>query len=129
LLEAKTKTLRYEDAFLVTEDVVHNFLGAPKFLDALISENILIDTFSYDSRREHEYYVTYGYERMGDHLKAKALVSSLPKVFPKNWYDEGYFAPIFKNANERKSNQGLINALSIQFPENFEVELYEMLPQ
>jgi hypothetical protein len=129
VVRIEDRNMDYEDAFLLTEDVVHRFLGKTGFLDKLIDENIFIDTIRYISRYELKYQVTYAYERLGDHLMAKELIADLKDPLNSNWHKQGMFKNIFSNVQSRSQNQGLIDALSIQFPEQRHTELWEILPK
>ncbi|MCY0977307.1 hypothetical protein PGH12_00685 [Chryseobacterium wangxinyae] len=122
------RDIEYEKAFLLTEDVVHRFLGKPQFLDKLIEENIFIDSIRYTSPKELGYCVTYGYERMGDHLIATELIAGLQFPLASDWHKVGMFGKILLDRNSRIENQGLIEALSIQFPEQKQTEFFEVLP-
>lgn len=122
------RDIEYEKAFLLTEDVVHRFLGKPKFLDKLIQENIFIDSIRYVSPKELGYCVTYGYERMGDHLIAIELIADLQIPPATDWHKVGMFGKILSDGKSRIRNQGLIDALSIQFPEQKQIEFFEVLP-
>ncbi|QIL40613.1 hypothetical protein G7074_15865 [Pedobacter sp. HDW13] len=129
VVKIEDRNLDYEDAFLLTEDVVHRFLGKPGFLDKLIDENIFIDTIKYISRTDLRYQVTYAYDRLGDHLMAKELIASLPDPLNPNWHNQGMFKTILSDAQSNKLNQGLIDALSIQLPEQRQKEFWEVLPK
>lgn len=122
------RDIEYEKAFLLTEDVVHRFLGKPKFLDKLIQENIFIDSIRYVSPKELGYCVTYGYERMGDHLIATELIAGLQFPLPLGWHKLGMFGNMLSKNKSKTKYQGLIDALSIQFPEQKHIEFFEVLP-
>lgn len=122
------RDIEYEKAFLLTEDVVYRFLGKPQFLDKLIEENIFIDSIRYISPKGLGYCVTYGYERMGDHLIATELIAGLQFPLASGWHKLGMFGKILLDRNSRIRNQGLIEALSIQFPEQKQTEFFEVLP-
>ena len=121
-----------------------------QFFQDLISEGILTQNVYWDDTGNHYEGVYISYERFSDHLIAshllvKYLNSNNPK---KSFSDDSRFIKTIKNVlskigfkfqpkklfeilkNESKAdyNSGIIEAISIQLPEQTNLELYEAAP-
>src|SRR5699024_9157810 len=68
---SKYREMDYADVYKAVRKVAEEYTKCDtKVLEALIQENILMDTFNYENKR----IVYFAYERMGDYLLANYLL-------------------------------------------------------
>lgn len=124
-LENDLSFITYDSAIDITNAVVskysHKYRG---FVDALISEGVLSkNTYRINDSYEEGVYFTY--ERFEDHLAANYLL--------QKYLDDNNAKTIFRSGELAKyiaksyQYQGLIEAFSIQLPEQIDKELYELI--
>lgn len=128
--EHQLTSVSYESAYMVVEDAVGRFVAKRRFLDSLISENIFIDKIRVQNRNsEIEFFVDFAYERLGDHMVAKYLLNSIPDGDHRVFEPEGILHDYISSKENQRRYQGLIEAMSIQWPERFGVEFFQALPE
>jgi hypothetical protein len=96
----------------------------------LLRENVWSEDRNYDyTDDKYKDVVRFTYERFGDHLMAGYLLEKYftPEVPKQAFQKEGYFYDLFKG-NFWK-HKGILEALAIQLPEKFGVEIFEAFPQ
>jgi len=99
------------------------------FIDSLVSEGIISKNLFWkdDIEPEEGLYITY--ERFEDHLIVSELLDSVKPVNISNEFKDGGICYKFiKDEFACNRNRGIIEALSIQLPEKFGKELYELVP-
>ncbi len=151
IVETNNSYMKFDDAFsFITEMKETNALtDKSQFFQDLISEGILTQNVYWDTAGNHYEGVYLSYERFSDHLIASHLLAKyLNKNNPKKSFsDDRRFVKIIKNVaskvgfnfqskkklfellktkNEANYNRGIIEALSIQLPEQTNLELYEV---
>jgi hypothetical protein len=115
-----------DDAFHVVQNVVKDYIPSKTFLDDLISEGVLTKGVTREEANVVEVvYVTF--ERFDDHLTANYLLEGIIEV-DAEFTEEGKLYEFVKDENCLYFNQGLIEAFSIQLPEKYGKELYELAP-
>ena len=123
----KSSTLPYADA----KQIVNQLSNSSKFEDSLfrhlISEGVLAETVRY-FKQKREDHVRFAYERFSDHLIVSHLldgISSAAKL--KTAFSlKGVFGTMCANPF---ANRGLLEALGIQIPERFGLELHTLFPK
>lgn len=125
--------LKYEDAYHIIIEFakVYSIINASQLLQDIISEGILTKNISWESRSIQYEVVYFSYEKFGDHLICSYLIEHyIDKTNLGGSFKEGSrLYKIFENENTVFFNRGIVEALSIQLPEKFGIELYEVAPQ
>ena len=120
----------YSEAAKIVNEFDESRVADDSLLDALIREGALADEIlpHYLANAEHtdDFAVRFTYERFCDHFVAEMLLESIDD--PAEIFVES--APL---ANVSKHNsfytlRGILTALSIIVPEQYAVELYDLLP-
>jgi len=130
--EAKYREMDYADVYKTVRKVAEEYTRYhTKVLEALIQENILMDTINYENKKV----VYFAYERMGDYLLANYLLEpyknndftkeELIKVIREDRNINKYF----KTTSDLSFNTGLLEALFVNLAEKFSVELFELFSQ
>lgn len=152
IVETNNSHMKFDDAFsFITEMKETNAVKEKSQLfQDLISEGILTQNVYWDDKGNHYEGVYISYERFSDHLIASHLLTNyLNRKYPKKSFsDDSRFVKIIKNAlskigfksqpkklfeilkneNTANYNTGIIEAISIQLPEQTNLELYEAAP-
>ncbi len=149
VVDTNNSYIKFDDAFSFVIDMKETKAVTDKsqFFQDLISEGLLTQNVYWDREGNHFEGVYISYERFSDHLIASHLLAKfLNKKNPKKSFSEDTkFAKtikviaakigvtvepkklfeILKTENEANYNRGIIEALSIQLPEQTNLELYE----
>lgn len=117
---------------ILKENFKNDVSDSRKILSELINENIFNENAIYNSetRKYDEEIIYFSYEKFGDHLIISSLLNINKEAILKSKIIEPttrlyYF---IKDENSIMRNQGLVEAMSIQFPEKIGLELYEVIP-
>lgn len=134
ILKTTSFILLKEEAYQVfTETFKNNVSNSRNVLAELINENILTENTVYNEQTEKydREAIYFSYERFGDHAIVNALLEKEKhKILESKSIDEKSSLHIyFQNENKIALNKGIINALSIQLPEQLNLELYEIVPK
>lgn len=129
IVDTNNSYIKFDDAFSFVIDMKETkaVINKSQFFLDLISEGLLTQNVYWDKERNHFEGVYISYERFSDHLIASYLLSKyLNKENPKESFSEGNkLYVLLANENEANYNRGIIEALSIQLPEQTSLELYE----
>jgi PHP family Zn ribbon phosphoesterase len=121
------KTIPIDAAFHTVQSVVKEYVQNKTFLDDLINEGVLTKgIIREDDNVIDVVYITF--ERFDDHLTANFLLEGVVNV-QDEFSIGGKLYDYVKNTYALYSHQGIIEALSIQVPEKFGKELYELVPK
>ena len=117
-----------KEAHSAVQSVVRDYVTDKTFLSALIDEGLLTKgtVRNYDNSTEEVVYVAF--ERFDDHLTVKFLLDSVENIENEFKYN-GLLKSYFKDEYDLYKYSGIVEALSIQLPEKFGKELYELLPE
>lgn len=119
-----------KEAHQAVQSVVEDHINGKNFLLALIDEGILSRgvTRSDDNVVNEVVYITY--ERFEDHLTVDYLLRDIKEIecLESAFEPGGKLSKYFNEDYDFYRNQGLVEALSIQLPEKYGKELYELLP-
>ena len=112
---------------VLKESGVENSTKTP-LLDWLIDEHLLfVDAAPAGSNKEREH-VRISFERLGDHLLASSFIEGKDESnLKKDFLSEGDLNFLVADASSIESNRGLLEALSIQIPERFNLELSDIV--
>ncbi|MBO8134122.1 hypothetical protein [Dickeya fangzhongdai] len=118
----------YETAFDIAEKNISRYSDRRRFLDELISEGILSKNIYWDSKGNYEEGIYLAYERFEDHLTVSILLDkylenngdTLSSLFKEN-------GELYEYIKQTDFYQGVIESFSIQLPEKFGKELYELV--
>lgn len=127
-MERGSNYIPYEEAYVKLQALLRPFSSKNHFIEALISEGIIARNVFWIAEDQYEDGVYLAYERFADHFEANYL---LAKYLDENnlgtaFSSDGMLYPIIKDEHTCYLNKGLLEALSIQLPEKYGVELYEL---
>ncbi len=152
IVETNNSYMKYKDAFsFITEmKEINAVTDKSQFFQDLISEGILTQNIYWDREGHHHEGIYISYERFSDHLIASYLLDKyLNRRNPKKSFSDdstlikaiknvvrklGFsFKPkklfeLLKTEGDANYRRGIIEALSIQLPEQANIELYEAAP-
>lgn len=117
-----------KDAHSIVQSIVNDYVSDKTFLNALIDEGLLTKGSVNNEDRSIEDVVYISFERFDDHLTVKYLLDDV-KDIEKEFKTGGRLQKYFNDESVFYYNQGIVEALSIQLPEKYEKELYELLPE
>ncbi len=123
-VESGKTYIQFDTAFLVVHEAVGKYISDRNFLNSLINEGLLTTGVIRNSDEIIEI-VYISFERFDDHLSARYLLKDVQDIV-KEFSQHGKLHYLFKDRLSLHLNQGLIEALSIQIPEIFGLELYEL---
>lgn len=114
-------------AHAVVQSVVQDYIIDKNFLNALIDEGVLTKDTVRNGDNSIEEVVYISFERFDDHLTVKYLLDSVENI-ENAFKTGGCIRSYFNDECDFCFNQGIVEALSIQLPERYGKELYELLP-
>ena len=114
-------------AHAVVQSVVQDYVIDKNFLSALIDEGVLTKDTVRNGDNSIEEVVYISFERFDDHLTVKYLLDSVENI-ENAFKTGGCIKSYFNDECDFYFNQGIVEALSIQLPERYGKELYELLP-
>jgi nucleoside phosphorylase len=123
--------LRWSDAAAVVGLAQPAGLAGPSVLEWLVRAGLLItDVDPEDNSPDAEEVVRVAFERLGDHIFAARLLDGIKPGELGTAIQSGTLSFAFGNADAVRENQGLVEALSIQVPEQTDtsIELVDVLP-
>lgn len=122
-------SLNLEEAIKLLEGI-HNSGGYTdrSLFSAFMSEGVLTQDVEWQPGGAHKEVVRFTFERLSDHLRAKRLVSQIDRADVEGSFRRpplaGYIEPY-----ESWQFAGVIEALTVQLPEEFNLELFDVLPK
>lgn len=117
-----------KDAHSVVQSVVQDYVSDKTFLSALIDEGLLTKGIVRNEDNSIEEVVYISFERFDDHLTVKFLLDGVEQI-ENEFKNGGRLKSYFNDEYDFYRNQGIVEALSIQLPEKYGKELYELLPE
>ena len=126
-----TRYLSYEDTDKFLNQIYPQTTQSKSLLHHIISEGILSQNLMKTEEGTLEQFIQFSYERLGDNLIVQNQLmnitkqKNISKLFAKN----GKFSKYFKDDSSLMQYKGIIDAISIQFPEKFSKELIEIKPK
>jgi hypothetical protein len=115
-------------AHVVVQSIVQDYVSDKTFFSALIDEGLLTKGVvrNEDGSTEEVVYITF--ERFDDHLTVSYLLAGIENI-EKEFDAGGRLKSYFRDEYDFYYNQGIVEALSIQLPEKYGKEIYELLPE
>jgi DNA-binding XRE family transcriptional regulator len=117
-----------KDAHAAVQSVVNDYVTDKNFLSALIDEGLLTKGIVRNNDNSTKEVVYVAFERFDDHLTVKFLLDDVINI-ENEFKTDGRLKSYFKDEYDFYRNSGIVEALSIQLPEKFGKELYELLPE
>jgi len=129
LEKSKTSSLRWSAADEAVATVLPKSQAGSSLLDWLVREGLLIVDADPDptpvAPQDH---VRLAFERLGDHLLANQLLAKIQGTEITSAFDSGGALEfLVGNAEAIGANRGVMEALSIQIPERFGLELPNLM--
>lgn len=127
--ERTTQAISRQDAQEVCESVLPNAGHDRSLFRHLISEGILTETVKYDKPDGYHEVITFAYERFGDHYVMHELLSPYTEsgASGEDFKQGPEVSQYFANEELCRRNRGLLDALAVQGPELFDMEVFEMI--
>lgn len=95
---------------------------------AFLSEGVLTQDIEWQPGGVHKDIIRFTFERLSDHLRAKLLIDQIDRANIEGSFRraplKAYFEPF-----ESWQFAGVIEALAVQLPEEFGLELFDVLPE
>ena len=125
------RSLLYQDADRYLKEIHPSATQSESLIYHLISEGILSEEHMVGESGTYEPFVQFVYERLGDNLIIKNQLKNITtrKDTAKLFHKTGSFAKYFTNCLALIKYKGMIDTISIQFPEKFKRELIEINPK
>jgi hypothetical protein len=127
-LSIGSSSISLQDAHSVVQSVVNDYVTDKTFLSALIDEGLLTKGIVRNDDNSTEEVVYVAFERFDDHLTVKFLLDEVENI-ENEFKSNGRLKSYFKDEYDFYRHSGIVEALSIQLPEKFGKELYELLPE
>lgn len=115
-------------AHSAVQSVVDGYITEKTFLSALIDEGLLTKGIVRNDDNSTEEVIYVAFERFDDHLTVKFLLDNVENI-ENEFKCDGRLKCYFNDEYDIFRNSGVVEALSIQLPEKFGKELYELLPE
>lgn len=117
-----------KEAHSAVQSVVRDYVTDKTFLSALIDEGLLTKGIVRNNDNSTEEVVYVAFEKFDDHLTVKFLLDDVENI-ENEFKSNGRLRSYFEDEYDFYKNQGIVEALSIQMPEKYGKELYELLPE
>ncbi len=127
---ADTRHLFLEEALHFAEQLpaLRIIQNRSQFLEALIHEGVLSKNMFYKEDGTSEEAIYFVYERSFDQLLAAELLLQLGKNPMRAFAPGGVLHSYFKDERTCDENAGLVEAMSIQIPEKYDLEFFDLVP-
>lgn len=122
-------SLSMEDTIKLLEGIHNsgNYTERSLF-SAFMSEGVLTQDVEWQPEGAHKEIVRFTFERLSDHLRAKRLIGQIDRADIKGSFRRAPLAACFEFF-ESWQFAGVIEALAVQLPEEFGLELFDVLPK
>lgn len=127
-LSIGSSNISLKDAHTAVQSAVNDYIADKNFLSALIDEGLLTKGIVRNDDNSTEEVVYVAFERFDDHLTVKFLLDDVENI-ENEFKTDGRLKSYFKDEYNFYRHSGIVEALSIQLPEKFGKELYELLPE
>lgn len=109
---------------------VHNSGGYAdrSLFTAFVSEGVLTQDVEWQLGGGHKEIIRFTFERLSDHLRAKRLITLIDRADVEASFRREPLAAHFE-PHESWQFAGVIEALAVQLPEEFKLELFDVLPK
>lgn len=121
-------SLSMEDTIKLLEGIHNSGCYTDRSLfSAFLSEGVLTQDVEWQPGGGHKEIIRFTFERLSDHLRAKRLIDQIDRSDVEGSFRQ---APLASHFEPFESWQfaGVIEALAVQLPEEFGLELFDVLP-
>lgn len=95
---------------------------------AFLSEGVLTQDVEWQPGGVHKEIIRFTFERLSDHLRAKRLISQVDRADVEGSFRRAPLAAYFEPFESWRF-AGVVEALAVQLPEEFCLELFDVLPK
>lgn len=122
-------SLSLEDTIKLLEGI-HSSGGYTErsLFSAFMSEGVLTQDVEWQSGGARKEIIRFTFERLSDHLRAERLISQIDRADVEGSFRRATLAAYFE-PYENWQFAGVIEALAVQLPEEFNLELFDVLPK
>lgn len=122
-------SLPIEDTIKLLEGI-HNSGGYTdrSLFTAFMSEGVLTQDVEWQPGGARKEFIRFTFERLSDHLRAKQLIIQVDRADVEGSFQRAPLAAYFE-PYESWQFAGVIEALAVQLPEQFNLELFDVLPK
>lgn len=121
-------SLTVDSTFKLLEDIhPSGGLSEKSLFTAFLSEGVLTQDVEWHSGASQEI-IRFTFERLSDHLRAKHLLAQVDESDIQGSFKKEPLAGYF-SLPESSQFAGLVEALAVQIPERFGLELFDVLPE
>ncbi|OYU44338.1 MAG: hypothetical protein CFE44_13485, partial [Burkholderiales bacterium PBB4] len=125
--QGDTGALTVESTFRLLEGIHSSGnLSEMSLFTAFLSEGVLTQDVEWHEGTSQEI-IRFTFERLSDHLQAKRLLDQIDRSDILGSYKREPLASYF-SSSESWQFAGLVEALAVQMPEQFSLELFDVLP-
>lgn len=131
MIEVESDHISYDEGSSITTNIFRQHCASSdrQYLKRLISEGVLNEELYWNDKNKEYDGIHFAYQRLQDHLIVKTMLDKyLDPEKPKSSFESGPLKRILKNESNRRYNQNLIEALTIQVPERIGKDLHEIAP-
>ncbi len=126
-IENKLNYLPIEKAINLIIKVQREYNINGNLIDNLIDEGILSKDL-YWNGKDYEEGIYIAYERLEDHLSAIAFLDNIPREnIEEEFKEKGHLFNFIKDDLSISRYKGIVESLSIQLPEKYGIELFELI--
>ncbi len=123
MITQRARRITTSRALEITEEILPGRPWSRSILNGLQAEGALITEPDYTGTE----CVSFQYERLGDYLLARMLLNEVPRAGLVAAFSGGTLAAYA--AGSPWDSAGILEALAVQLPEKYGVELHEVLPR
>lgn len=126
-VDNQLRYVSYESAYKVIEEKVSTFIEKKGFIDELIIEGVLSKNLFWKEDGSSEEGIYLAYERFDDHLTVQYLLNQFQEL-ESEFLKDGKLHHFVEDENALYFNKGIIDAFSIQVPEETGREFFTFIP-
>ncbi len=127
-MDKKSYYIPVEEAIVIVIELQRKYNITGNLIDALIDEGVLSKNLFWKDKDIYKEGIYISYERLEDHLITSGILDNISSENIINEFKEnGLLFDFIKDEYSIKRYKGIIEALSIQLPEKYGIELYEVI--
>ena len=127
-MDKKLYYIPTEEAIVIVSDLQRKYNITGNLIDALIAEGVLSKNLFWKDDNSYKEGIYISYERLEDHLITSEILDNILSENILNEFKEnGLLFDFVKDKASINRYKGIIEAISIQLPEKYGIELYEVV--
>lgn len=127
-MDKKLYYISIEEAIVIVSDLQKKYNITGNLIEALIAEGMLSKNLFWKDKDSSEEGIYISYERLEDHLITSEILDNISSENILNEFKEnGLLFDYIKDEYSINIYKGIIEALSIQLPEKYGIELFEAI--